>query len=65
MDPIACLLAALRAYQDGDKPKARTHISDYRAWRAGGGFEPEINILGVAGLPGDGFANNLVAYLDH
>ncbi len=40
MDPMATLKAARAAVKEGDYGTARERLSDYRAWRAKGGFEP-------------------------
>jgi hypothetical protein len=40
MDPLACLQRAAQAIDATDYAEARLALSDYRAWRARGGFEP-------------------------
>jgi hypothetical protein len=40
MDPSACLQRASDAIATADLAEARLALSDYRAWRARGGFEP-------------------------
>ena len=40
MDPLACLNRAADALATGDFDEARLALSDYRAWRSRGGFEP-------------------------
>lgn len=40
MDPNACLERLMNAIVADDLDEARAALADYRAWRAGGGFEP-------------------------
>jgi hypothetical protein len=40
MDPAACLQRASEAIDAVDFAEARLALSDYRAWRSRGGFEP-------------------------
>jgi hypothetical protein len=40
MDPESCLQRAAQAIAAADYAEARLALSDYRAWRARGGFEP-------------------------
>ena len=41
MDPEACLNRAAEALRDSDLDECREALSDYRLWRARGGFEPK------------------------
>ena len=41
MDPEACLQAAEKAIFDSDADEAHDHLTNYRQWRAAGGFQPE------------------------
>lgn len=42
MDPLACLIRCDQAISYCDLPEASAALADYRAWRAKGGFEPEV-----------------------
>jgi len=41
MDPEACLDRAAEALKDSDLDECREALSDYKVWRARGGFEPD------------------------
>lgn len=54
MDPKACIERAWAAFYDGDREECRAALDDYRAWRARGGFDPELH-------PGEGPAGDRAA----
>jgi hypothetical protein len=67
MDPKVCLLDAQEAILDNSFTAARILVSEYRAWRAKGGFEPRMRPAGPFISPemGDALASELESLLEN
>ena len=62
MDPLACLISADQSLTDGDIDEARQRLTDYREWRAKGGYEP-IHLTAY-GMNGDLLAEWIVRRIE-
>jgi hypothetical protein len=67
MDPKVCLLDAQEAIVDDCYTTARILVSEYRAFRARGGFEPRMRPAGsfIGHEMGDALASELESLLEN